>query len=238
MKRAVFACLALLMLVSVSAFAQNVPLSMNFQGRLAKPDGTPVPDSGSQPVTFRAFAAATSGTALWSQTYNVAVHNGAFSAALNFANGYLNGNTLASVFGNSLVTPYLEIQVGGDPPLAPRQLYRSVAYSLYAASVPDGSVTGAKLAAGTITGDRLAPSVLGGAGSGYFLNINSVPTGTNPRQIAISGSYLYLASYSSNSLQIFDISAVEQPVLVGSAPTGSGPFYVVVSRELRLRCEP
>ena len=202
---------------------------MNFQGRLAKPDGTPVPDNASQSVTFRAFSVATGGTALWSQTSTIAVHDGAFSAALNLAAGYLNGNTLASVFGNTLVTPYLELQVGGAPPLSPRQLIRSVAYSLYAATVPDGSVTGVKLAAGTITADRLAPSVLGGATSGYFLNVNAAPTGVNPRQIVISGSYLYLVNYSSNSLQIFDISAPAQPALVGSVATASGPIYLAVS---------
>ena len=39
------------------------PALMNFQGRLAKPDGTPVPD-GTYAVTFRFFNAATRGRQL------------------------------------------------------------------------------------------------------------------------------------------------------------------------------
>ena len=149
MKRTSVFSILLVALVTGSAFAQTVPQTMNFQGRLAKPDGTPVPDTNSQTVTFRLFAAASGGAALWQQaSSNVAVHNGAFAAPLNFATGYQNGNTLATVFGNALFTPYLEIQVGSAAPLTPRQPFASVAYALYALSVPDGSITAAKLAAG------------------------------------------------------------------------------------------
>ena len=110
MKRAAIALAALLMLVSVSAFAQSVPQTTAFQGRLAKPDGAPVPDNPAQPVTFRVFANASGGSILWSQTSSVAVHNGAFGVALDFSAGYQNSNTLASVFGDPLLTPHLEMQ--------------------------------------------------------------------------------------------------------------------------------
>ena len=51
----------LLLTLSVSVFAQSAPLIpslMNFQGRLAKPDGTPVPD-GPYRVRFSLWDAAT-----------------------------------------------------------------------------------------------------------------------------------------------------------------------------------
>ena len=52
----------MLMLAQVSAFAQvhAVPQAMNFQGRLARPDGTPVAD-GTYAIRFRLYNALTGG---------------------------------------------------------------------------------------------------------------------------------------------------------------------------------
>ena len=160
MKRAVLAFVSLLMLVTVSAFGQIVPSAMNFQGRLAKPDGTPIPDNSAQSVTFRLFAASTGGTALWSQTSNVAVRNGAFSAVLDFSAGFSGTNTLATAFASS---PYLEVQIGNNALLTPRQLFRSVAYALNAGvalTVSAGAITTASLANGAITAAKLAQGVV------------------------------------------------------------------------------
>ena len=48
---------ALLLCLSAPSFAQTaappVPPIMNYQGRLAKPDGTPVPDTAAQTITSR-----------------------------------------------------------------------------------------------------------------------------------------------------------------------------------------
>ena len=142
MRKQIALCAALLMLFAVSAVAQisAVPTQMAFQGRLAKPDGTPIPDTSAASLTFRIFAAATGGTALWSQTAsNVAVHNGAFSVRLNFASGFASGQSLNTVFNG---TPYLEIQVApAASPLTPRQSITSDAFAFKAGSVSDGAVT-------------------------------------------------------------------------------------------------
>ena len=146
MKRA-FLLVALLML-SVSAFAQttSIPPMMNFQGHLAKPDGTPVPD-GNYQITFSIFAAATGGTALWTQTMNpVIVHNGTFAVLLG------NGSPLTASMLNG--TPYLEIKVGSDNPL-PRQQFASVAFAFKANTVPDGAITTAKIADSAVTNQKV-----------------------------------------------------------------------------------
>ena len=160
------------------AHAQAVPTTMNFQGRLAKPDGTPVADTTTQTLTFRLYNALTSGTKLWEQTFtsNVAVRNGTFAVSLNFGSGFTSGNTLTSVFG-AANAPYLEIVVGTTS-LTPRQSLNSVPYSLNAnnaitantaLSVPDGSITTSKFAAGVlnfsnvtgqITGSQIAPGTI------------------------------------------------------------------------------
>ena len=146
--------------------AQSVPTTMNFQGRLAKANGTPVADTASQSLTFRLFDSAAGGNKLWEQalTGNVSVRNGTFAVRLDFASGYITGNTLATVFGNVAFTPYLEIQVGTDAPLAPRQPLASQAYALYsgiALTVPDASITSAKIAPGAVGVSQLAAGLLG-----------------------------------------------------------------------------
>ncbi len=180
MKRA-FSLAAVLLLFgcALPALAQVVPRTLAFQGRLAKPDGTPVADTTSLTLTFRLYDAPTSGNKLWEQTLanSVAVRNGVFAASLNFAANYTNGKTLETTFGSSSFTPYLEIQVGSDAPLAPRQPFTSVAYSFYAAtalSIPDGSVTQSKIANGAVGSAQLASGLLGG-----FWNLTG-NAGTDP----------------------------------------------------------
>jgi hypothetical protein len=144
------------------------PSLMNFQARLTKPDGTPVAD-GTYSLQFSLFDAATAGNQKWTETLSsVTVHNGVFAVLL--------GNTTAltnSVFAGNL---WLEIKVGTDAPLTPRQPLVSVAYALKANSVPDGSIGTAQLASGAITSDKLASNALawllgGNAGTtaGQFL---------------------------------------------------------------------
>ena len=272
MKRALFALVALLMLVSVSAFSQSaVPQTMNFQGRLAKPDGTPLPDTNSQTLTFTVYSAATGGTSLWSQTSNVAVHNGAFTVPLNFAAGYPNGATLSSVFGNALFPPYLEMQVGSNAPLTPRRPFASVAYafhsgtaenalavangsitrgslasgvlnfsnlsgSLSLSQIPDGLLTGDKIASNTLTVGKFSPglqAIFGklttAPGPNTLTSLANVGTGSRPYSIAISGSHAYVINQNSNTLQSFDVSNPTSPALVSTTGTGANPYSIVVS---------
>ena len=147
MKRALL--LVALLMLSTNGFAQTTSISsmMNFQGHLAKPDGTPVPD-GNYQITFSIFAASSGGTVLWTQTMNpVMVHNGAFAVLLG------NGPPLTADMLNG--TPYLQIQVGSASPL-PRQQFASVAFAFKANTVPDGAITTAKVADGAIPAVKLA----------------------------------------------------------------------------------
>jgi hypothetical protein len=151
--RRLLVILLLMALVPVGTLAQSVPQLINFQGRLARPDGTPVADTTTQTMTFRLFDAPTGGNRLWEQTFNssVTVSNGTFAVLLDFSTGYIAGNSMATVFGSPLFLPSLEIQVGTDAPLTPRQTLASVPYALYAGTaltVPDGSITASKLASG------------------------------------------------------------------------------------------
>ena len=166
MKR-LFALAALSGLIGISSLAHAqggaVPAQIPFQGRLTTPAGNPVPN-GTYNVTLRLFTAVSGGTKLWERNLPaLSVRNGTFTTTLDFTGGFIGGNTLLSTFNTN--QPYLEIQIGSDTPLAPRQQVSSVAYALKANTVPDGAigtnqlangaVTNAKIAAGSIAADRL-----------------------------------------------------------------------------------
>lgn len=143
MKRTpLFLLVLLLMFVQgeISSQVAAVPSLMNFQGRLSKPDGTPVAN-GNYNLQFSLYNALTGGTLWWQKSVaNIPVRNGTFATRLDFGSGFQNGATLASLFGASAV--YLEISINGGTPLSPRQQFVSVAYALKANSVRDGAITG------------------------------------------------------------------------------------------------
>ena len=146
---------SLFAVLSVSATAQTItaaPATMNFQGRLARPDGTPVAD-GTHTLTFRIYDTQLNGTVRWAeQIGSVVTRNGVFSALLGkvfpFSDTVLNGN------------PYLEIQVDNETPLLPRQQFQSVAFALKANTVPDNAITTAKIADAAITAAKIADAAI------------------------------------------------------------------------------
>lgn len=169
MKRSIFAALGLLLL-SAGASAQTVtavPPLMNFQGRLTKSDGNPLAD-GTYTVTFRIYDAQTGGNLRWTERIgSITSRNGVF--------GVLLGNTTqlnANVFNGNV---WLELQINDGVILLPRQRITSVAYAFKADTVPDSSITGAKIVNGTITADKLASGVLNPLA--WLLGGNSI---TNP----------------------------------------------------------
>ncbi len=115
------ACLVCLILaVACSAFGQ-VPRTVSYQGRLTNDTGTPL--DGTYSITFSLYDVATGGTALWSETKDIAVSQGLFSTAL--------GDT--APFGNSVKFDnqyFLGVKVGDSSEMTPRQALQSAPYAL------------------------------------------------------------------------------------------------------------
>jgi hypothetical protein len=153
-----------------------------YQGRLANTGGAPL--TGTYTMIFRLYAASAGGVPLWTEQWtganSVQVSDGLFNVML----GSLTPIPQAVMTGNSNL--FLGITVGTDSEMAPRVQLGSVPFAVQALTVPDGSITAAKLAPsvslippdGSITPSKLA--------SNFFVyqmtkQITNIPvTGSRP----------------------------------------------------------
>ena len=132
--------------------------TVNYQGRLADSGGTPI--NGTRGMAFAIYDAATSGNLIWGPETHAAVpvSNGLFSVGLG---SQTSGGIPTTVWNGDR---YLEITVGGET-LTPRELIRSVPIAGMALTVPDGSVSSAKLnltSGLSVTGDITFTGVMKG----------------------------------------------------------------------------
>lgn len=124
------AVVLLLAALLVGAVAQaQAPSTMVYQGRLLNSSGLPITASTS--VTFRIYAAASGGSALWTQTISVTPDaNGVFTVLLGSPSPALT----TTIFDGT--TRYLGIQVASETEMTPRQALSSVPYAFRAGTDP------------------------------------------------------------------------------------------------------
>jgi hypothetical protein len=117
--------LALLCAGAAGAGATQLPLRINFQGKLLDPS-TSLPKNGTFNLTFKIYAAATGGAALYTETQsNVAVNNGVFSVQIGSITP-LNQELFSGA------SAYLGITVAPDSEMTPRQYLAMAPYSFTA----------------------------------------------------------------------------------------------------------
>jgi len=113
-----------------------------YQGRLADSSGNPLTQTLN--MSFRLYSAATGGAPLWTEQWTgsngVKVSDGLFNVML----GSLTPIAQSVITGNSNL--FLGITVGTDDEMTPRVQLGSVPFAVQALTVPDGSITKAKLA--------------------------------------------------------------------------------------------
>ncbi|MBT5419432.1 MAG: hypothetical protein HOK80_00960, partial [Candidatus Cloacimonetes bacterium] len=120
----------ILLFISLCLMAQNVPQTIDYQGRLADSDGNYLNSVVS--VDFSIYGSETGGTAIWTETHDVFCANGVFHVLL--------GSTVS--FPTDLFDSadrWLELIVSNET-LSPRTAIASVPYSLKAedADILDG----------------------------------------------------------------------------------------------------
>lgn len=120
----------------------NSTNTVAYQGRLADASGNPI--TATTPMVFRLYNAATGGTPLWEENWtgpnSVQVSDGLFNVML----GSLTQIPQSVVTGNSNL--WLGITVNADNEMQPRVQLGIVPFAVQALTVPDGSITAAKLA--------------------------------------------------------------------------------------------
>jgi hypothetical protein len=152
----------------VAGMAASTSPLLQYQGRLTDPGTGQAVADGSYSMTFRLYTLAAGGTALWTETKDVAVQGGLFSTAL--------GDTTAlsqAIFNGQQL--WLGIKVGSDDEATPRQRILPAAYAL-------GLVPGAAMQADSSSAALQVTNL----GTGDALTINGQTTLAG--DLSVSGS--------------------------------------------------
>jgi hypothetical protein len=192
-----------LLCLAQSTLHADVPLFINYQGKVADSTGLPIGASGTaaaptaapvnRKVIFRIYDASTGGTRLWTEEQTATISLGVFSVLLgNGINPTGTASTesrpaLDTIFTPSAATSrFLEIMVdngdnaitASDVPVSPRQQITSTAFAFHA-----------KVADGIASSTDLTINPLTGTASNYGLGWYG--TGRTFNSVAVDGPVLY-----------------------------------------------
>ncbi|MFH1074562.1 MAG: hypothetical protein V1752_05680 [Candidatus Firestonebacteria bacterium] len=113
---------ALLVLLSIAGIVSaDVPMLINYPGKLTEKNGSPI--TGTKSIKFAFFDAESAGTEKWNGTYSVEVNKGIFNVLLGSGSSPFSSNL---DFGSSY---WLQITVEGEV-FSPRQRISSVGYAI------------------------------------------------------------------------------------------------------------
>jgi hypothetical protein len=112
-----------------------------YQGRLADASGNPL--TGTYNMIFRLYEAASSGAPLWTEQWTGSNGVKASDGLFNVMLGSLTPIPTSLVTDHASL--FLGITVGTDDEMTPRVQLGSVPFAVQALTVPDGSITSAKL---------------------------------------------------------------------------------------------
>lgn len=125
-----------------------------YQGRIANSAGTPL--TGNYEITFALYSQLSGGAALWTEAWtggnSVRISDGLFNVLL----GSLQPIPQSVITGNSNL--WLGVKVSSDAEMSPRVQLGSVPFATQALTVPDGSITKAKLASDVTDSLTTSPS--------------------------------------------------------------------------------
>ena len=135
-----------ILIISTLSFAE-IPHSINYQGKLTDPSGSPVSD-GTHSVTFRIYDVQAGGSPLWYETQYITTEKGIFSTQIGAT------KDLTLTFDKPY---YLGMQVGSDTEMIPRQTLSSSAYTFRAEIADRAEVADKVIALETRDSDPVDP---------------------------------------------------------------------------------
>lgn len=147
-----------------------------YQGSLADTAGNPI--TSQVAMTFRLYSVVEGGAPLWAEVWDGPNTVGVSAGRFNVFLGSLT--PLSQEVFNNNSTLFLGITVATDSELSPRVQLGSAPYAVQALTLPDGSVTAAKLASGAVTQDKLDQTLNLVPAGGIILwdgALNELPTG-------------------------------------------------------------
>jgi hypothetical protein len=192
------------------------PQLINYQGVLTNDQGQPL--DGSYALTFKIYAAATGGAALWTEIHTaVPVDGGLF-------NVLLGGTPFpAGVFNSA--DRWLGITVGAASELTPRQRFTSVPWAMRA-TVADTALIGVGGGADndwTISGSDMYSAVAGNVGIGSTSPGRKLQVGNNTTANAEGMIRLGSRSGTNGSNRLWDIGVPE----TDAVSSGIGYSFII-----------
>lgn len=187
---------------NTSTVVNATPGVITYQATLTDASGKPI--NATLAIVFRLYATPTGGTALWTETRSganaVPVQNGLLNVALGSLTPIPN-----SVWDNSPL--YLEVKIGNDPAMSPRELI--------------GMVSEAAMASRAST-DFKVPGILTVQGGANISSASPGPfIGTGPDL----GEYT-IGDYTGHLYQVLGVQRSPQAT-AGKSDTGAGGFGIV-----------
>ncbi len=185
----IFALAAIMINICAFSAVAQAPNTIMYQGKLTNSSGTPITSATS--VIFSIYAAASGGSALWTETISITPDaQGVFTQELG-----LSTALPANLFNGA--KRYLGIQVGTDTEMTPRQVLVSGPYSISATNIPDNSVNSAKVVNGSLSNVDILdePGVAQAKSAGASVTVAN--TGITPivsRQITTPGAGYVVAT--------------------------------------------
>jgi microcystin-dependent protein len=253
MKRVLILLAIGLSLLAVRVRAQTVPSLINYQGQVLGANGTPLA-TGDYELTFRILDAAEGGTLIWGPQILDGTGGVGHGPKIPVVQGYFNvmlgpTDTASRSLSTAFQGParFLEIKVGTNNPISPRQQILSAPYALNAANaanaasvlaggvstvaLADGAVSASKVADGSIASAKLAQEVLdrllpsgtivafGGsvAPAGWVLCDGSVRSGSDSTFSALFAAIAKTYGIGDGTTTSFNV-----PDLRGRAAVGAG----------------
>ena len=164
----------LIPLLCLTAPVHAVPAQFTHQGRLLDADGVPL--GGEVSLSFRVMDSESDGTILWEDTIVVALDRGFYSAVLGVDE---DTNPLdTAVLSQAPV--WLELQLDGEPAMAPRSPIHAVPYATMATvaeEVSGGPVDASVIAVGGTTVINDAGEWVGAPATVSWGDLDGVPAG-------------------------------------------------------------
>ena len=144
-------------LIVITGVLADVPLKMNYQGKLT--DASGIPTEAPVSMTFSLWDAPSGGNKMWEEDFALVDPNhGLFSVILDLSMGWESGYNLDDFDAEDV---YINLNVDGCD-LSPRELITAMVYALdirdtvvTTAKIRDAAVVPSKLADGAIAGQVL-----------------------------------------------------------------------------------